>query len=357
MKNELILVINPGSTSTKVALYNGQQELSQRELRHDAAQLKKFPHINDQLPFREAAVLQYLADEYVALTDLAAIAARGGVVGQLEPGAYEIDTCFVERSLHSKAPHPANLAPVIAYALAQEAGIPAYVYDAVCGCGVPERMYTITGLPELERPFLTHVLNSRAVSIAQAARDGAALEEVTYIVTHLGGGITTNLVHHGRIVDFVGDDEGGLSPERSGGVPVRPLVKLCFSGAFTEKELQEKLKGMGGVMGYLGTNDMREVERRADSGDGEAALILETMALQISQDIASLAPDVEGRVDRIILTGGLAHSRRFTEMVTRRVSFLAPVTVIPGAYEMEALAYGALRVLRGQEPARRLPQD
>lgn len=357
MKHELILVINPGSTSTKVALYDGQQELSQRELRHDAAQLKKFPHINDQLPFREDAVLQYLADEHVALTDLAAIAARGGVVGQLEPGAYEIDSRFVERSLHSKAPHPANLAPVIAYALAQEAGIPAYVYDAVCGCGVPERMYTITGLPELERPFLTHVLNSRAVSIAQAARDGVALEEVTYIVTHLGGGITTNLVHHGRIVDFVGDDEGGLSPERSGGVPVRPLVKLCFSGAYTEKELQEKLKGKGGVMGYLGTNDMREVERRADSGDGEAALLLETMALQISQDIASLAPDVEGRVDRIILTGGLAHSRRFTDMVTRRVSFLAPVTVIPGAYEMEALAYGALRVLRGQETARRLPQD
>ena len=233
MRNELILVINPGSTSTKVALFEGQKELSQRELRHDAAELKKFPHINDQREFREAAVLQYLKDEQVALIDLAAIATRGGVVGQLEPGAYEINETFVERSLHSKAPHPANLAPVIGYALAQEAGIPAYVYDAVCGCGVPEKMYTITGLPELERPFLTHVLNSRAVSIAQAKKDGVKLEDVTYIVTHLGGGITTNLVHHGRIMDFVGDDEGGLSPERSGGVPVRPLVKLCYSGRYT----------------------------------------------------------------------------------------------------------------------------
>ena len=354
MRNELILVINPGSTSTKVALFEGQKELSQRELRHDAAELKKFPHINDQREFREAAVLQYLKDEQVALIDLAAIATRGGVVGQLEPGAYEINETFVERSLHSKAPHPANLAPVIGYALAQEAGIPAYVYDAVCGCGVPEKMYTITGLPELERPFLTHVLNSRAVSIAQAKKDGVKLEDVTYIVTHLGGGITTNLVHHGRIMDFVGDDEGGLSPEHSGGVPVRPLVKLCYSGRYTEKEMQEKLKGKGGVMGYLGTNDMREVERRVDSGDTEASLIFETMALQISQDIASLAPDVNGKVDRIILTGGLAHSKRFTELVARRVAFIAPVTVIPGAYEMEALAFGALRVLWGEEQARRL---
>ena len=152
----------------------------------------------------------------------------------------------------------------------------------------------------------------------------------------------------------MGDDEGGLSPERSGGVPVRPLVKLCYSGRYTEKEMQEKLKGKGGVMGYLGTNDMREVERRVDSGDTEASLIFETMALQISQDIASLAPDVNGKVDRIILTGGLAHSKRFTELVARRVAFIAPVTVIPGAYEMEALAFGALRVLWGEEQARRL---
>lgn len=354
MENELIFVINPGSTSTKVALFRGQTAVSQQELRHDAAELKKFPHINDQLAFRKAAVLQYLADQQTALTDLTAIAARGGVVGQLEPGAYEINRQLAERSLHSPAPHPANLAPVIAYALAQEAGIPAYIYDAVCGCGIPERMYTITGLPELERPFLTHVLNCRAVSIAQAARDGRRLEDVTYIVTHLGGGITTNLVHHGRIVDFVGDDEGGLSPERSGGVPVRPLVKLCYSGAYTEREMQEKLKGRGGVTGYLGTNDMRQVERRMDDGDAEATLIFRTMALQIAQDIASLAPDVDGRVDRIILTGGLAHSSRFTDLVTRRVSFIAPVTVIPGTYEMEALACGVLRVLRKQETAHRL---
>ena len=215
-------------------------------------------------------------------------------------------------------------------------------------------MYTITGVPELKRAFLTHVLNSRAVSIAQARKDGRKLEESTYIVTHLGGGITTNVVHQGRILDFVGDDEGGLSPERSGGVPVRPLVKLCYSGKYSEKEMQSRLKGKGGILAYLGTNDIREVERRVDNGDEYARLIFETMAMQIAQDIASLAPDVCGRVDKIILTGGIARSVRFTDLVKKRVSFLAPVVVIPGAFEMEALAGGVLRVLRGEEEAHRL---
>lgn len=161
-------------------------------------------------------------------------------------------------------------------------------------------------------------------------------------------------MHQGRILDFVGDDEGGLSPERSGGVPVRPLVKLCYSGKYSEKEMQSRLKGKGGILAYLGTNDIREVERRVDNGDEYARLIFETMAMQIAQDIASLAPDVCGRVDKIILTGGIARSVRFTDLVKERVSFLAPVVVIPGAFEMEALAGGVLRVLRGEEEAHRL---
>ena len=354
MKREFILVINPGSTSTKVALYDGETLRDELELKHSAEDLKGFEGINDQLAFRQAAVEAYLKERKVKLSDLSAIATRAGVVGQLEPGAYLIDDLFADRSLHSSTPHPANLAPVIGHALAEKAGIRAYAYDAVCGCGVPEEMYTITGVPELKRAFLTHVLNSLAVSIAQARKDGRKLEESTYIVTHLGGGITTNLVHQGRILDFVGDDEGGLSPERSGGVPVRPLVKLCYSGKYSEKEMQSRLKGKGGILAYLGTNDIREVERRVDNGDEYARLIFETMAMQIAQDIASLEPDVCGRVDKIILTGGIARSVRFTDLVKERVSFLAPVVVIPGAFEMEALAGGVLRVLRGEEEAHRL---
>lgn len=172
MEKELIFVINPGSTSTKVALYDGDTLRDELELKHSAEDLKRFGGINDQLAFRQAAVEEYLERQGVRLSDLAAIAARAGVVGELEPGAYLINKTFVDRSLHSPAPHPANLAPVIGYALADKAGIRAYAYDAVCGCGVPEEMYTITGVPEIKRAFLTHVLNSRAVSIAQAKKDG-----------------------------------------------------------------------------------------------------------------------------------------------------------------------------------------
>jgi butyrate kinase len=220
MKRELILVINPGSTSTKVAIYDGAKEMDTLELKHNAEDLSQFHSINDQLEFRKAAVLEYLSDRNVKPYELSAIACRGGVVGQLESGAYLVDKSFAEASLNSPAPHPANLSPVIGYEIAKEANeklgvaedsqgaLKAYVYDAVCGCGNPTRVFTITGIPEIEKPFLTHVLNSRAVSIEQARRDGVDLQNTTYIVTHLGGGITTNLIKSGKIVDFVGDDEG-----------------------------------------------------------------------------------------------------------------------------------------------------
>jgi len=363
MKRELILVINPGSTSTKVAIYDGAKEINTLELKHSAENLSQFHSINDQLEFRKSAVLKYLSDMNIKPWELSAIACRGGVVGQLESGAYLVDEKFVEASFNSPAPHPANLAPIIGYEIAREANkesgidedspeaLKAYVYDAVCGCGKPTRVFTITGIPEIERPFLTHVLNSRAVSIEQARRDGVDLKDTTYIVTHLGGGITTNLIKAGKVMDFVGDDEGGLSPERSGGLPVRPLVKLCYSGKFTEKEMQKRLKGNGGIMAYLGTNDLREVEKRIAQGDDLARLVFDAMVLQIAKDIGSLATVVCGKVDKIILTGGMAYSKALTGDLKERVGFLAPVSVIPGTYEMEALSQGILRVLHGQEEA------
>lgn len=349
--SHLILVINPGSTSTKVALYDDDRERDSRTLNHPAEDLQKYPAVNDQLDFRRRAVRDYLAERGVRLTDLAAIAARGGVVGQLESGAHLVDEAFARASFTSTTPHVANLAPVIARELAEEAGIRAYVYDPVCACGRPAEIFTISGLPEIPRPFLTHVLNCRAVSIEQARRDGRKLEETSYVVSHLGGGITTNLIHQGKILDLVADDEGTLSPERAGGLPCRALVRLAHSGRYTEKELQTRMKGRGGLMAYLGTNDLIEVEKRLDQGDEKARLVFEAMALQISKDIASLFPVVEGRVDKIILTGGLAHSARLTGLIGRRVGFLAPVAVMAGTFEMPALALGVLRVLQGLEEA------
>lgn len=369
MGNELILVINPGSTSTKTGIFRGKEKLDVREIRHSAEALRNFHSINEQLEFRKDEVLNYLQDQGIAPEDLTAVACRGGVVGQLKTGAYLVDQTFAKDSYYAVIPHPANLAPVIGYEIARKANekkgeagkdtekVRAYVYDPVCGCGVPEKIYTITGIPEVEKPFLTHVLNSRAVSIEQAARDQKRLEDTTYIVAHLGGGITVNLVKGGRILDFVGDDEGGFSPERSGGLPVRPLVGLCYSGTYTEKEMQKRLKGKGGLMAYLGLNDLRDVQGRIDRGDEKAKLIFDAMILQTAKDIVSLGAVTCGEVDKIIFTGGMAYSGIFTEGLRKRVEFLAPVCVIAGTYEMEALAGGILRVLRGEENAHRLAEE
>ncbi len=354
--NTTILVINPGSTSTKLALYRGEKELYSANIEHSKEELAPYPSINDQLPLRKKTVLRFLQQCDISLDNIDAIATRGGVVGKLESGAYLIDAALVEASLNSPAPHPANLAPVIGHELAKDAGstIPAYLYDAVCGCGSPERLFLYSGFPELERVFLTHVLNSRAVAIEQAKREKKELADRTYIVVHMGGGITTNLLQGGKIIDLVADDEGTFSPERSGGVPCRKLVKLCYSGKYSEKEMQKRLKGAGGLMAYLGTNDLLEVERRIDEGDKEAERTLEAMALQIAKDIGSLAPVVAGELDAIILTGGLAFSEKLTSLIKEKVSFLAEVAVIPGSFEMEALAQGILRVMQGEEQAKTL---
>lgn len=355
---EYILVINPGSTSTKVAIYDGEKKINEKTIEHSAQELGRFAEINDQFAFRKAAVAGYVAEMGLKLSDLSAIAVRGGVVGQLESGAYLVDEAFAEASRNSPIPHPANLSPVIGYELAKEAGgaVRAYVYDAVCGCGVPDPIFTYTGMPEIEKPFLTHVLNSRAVSIEQAKRDGKALEDTVYIVCHLGGGVTSNLLKGGKIVEFVGDDEGGFSPERSGGVPCRELVKFCFRSGLTEKEVQKKLKGQGGLLAYLGVNDAREAEKMAES-DPRAKTIYDAMIMQLSKDIGSLAPVVLGKVDKIILTGGMAYSEYLTAEMKKRVEFIAPVSVIPGTYEMEALAKGVHRVLTGRESAHRFAES
>lgn len=346
-----ILVINPGSTSTKIALYENEKEIDTRTLHHSAEELAKCEEINDQLELRRNTVLDYLELMEKPVDSLSAIAARGGVIGKLNCGAYLIDEPLVKASINSPAPHAANIAPVIAYELAKNAGIKAYIYDAVCGCGNPQEIFTITGMPEIEKPFLTHVLNSRAVAIQQAKKDGKEFAKTTYIVSHFGGGITVNLIHKGEILDIIGDDEGAFSPERSGGLPCRPLVKLCYSGKYSEKEIQKKMKGQGGMKAYLGTNDLKEVEDMILKGNKKAETYYQAMAMQVAKDIGALSTVTEGIVDKIILTGGLAFSEKFTDLIIKRTRFIAPVSVIPGTCEMQALASGVYRVLNGEERA------
>lgn len=348
----LILVINPGATSTKVALFDGTVERCSENLEHPVEELSKFKDINDQLEMREKAVYEFLDRQGVKVSDIDGIAARGGCVAELETGAYVIDEHFTQLARDTINPHASNLAIMIAHEMKKEYGVPAYAYDLVCGTGKPEEMFTLSGVPELAKPFLGHVLNARAVSFEQARRDGKSIYEQTYISAHLGGGCSGELVVNGVIKDQIGDDEGCFSPERCGGVPCRKLVRLCYSGKYTEKEMQKKLKSESGFKAYLGTTDIREVVKMIEEGDEFAKVVLDAFILQIARVIGQLAVAVDGKVDKIILTGGIAHNKMVTDGVTKRVEFIAPVVIIPGSFKMEALAGGVDRVLRGEEEAR-----
>lgn len=350
MKDACLLILNPGSTSTKVALFDGEALLHEENLEHSAEELAKFKVMVDQFDFRMGAVKDYLARHNVAVKNLTGVASRGGVVGQtLQPGAYLIDDTFLEAVAKVKTGHPTEISPRIASEIAKEAGVNAYCYDLVCGAGKPNPLYQVSGIPQIKRPFETHVLNSRAVCFEQAKRDGVHITEQNYIVAHMGGGITTNLVEKGVIIDLVADDEGTFSPERAGGLPCRSLVKLCYSGKYTKDEMLKLMKGKGGITAYLGTTDLRDVVEKIDGGDQEAKLIFDALVLQIAKNIASLSAVVCGKVDRVILTGGMAYSQRFTDAIAARVAHIAPICVIPGAYEMDALGQGVYRVLTGVE--------
>lgn len=352
-----LLVINPGSTSTKIAIFHEDFLFLETTREHSTEELNVHSSPEEQAQLRREAVLTWIKEVDYETTLFSAIAARGGVIGQLKSGAYRIDHTLKEASLHSTTPHASNLAAVIAFDLAQKWQIPAYLYDAVCGMGEPNPIYTYSGLKDLPRPFLTHVLNTRAVGFHHAHVNKQDLFQKTYIVTHLGGGITTNLLFHGEILDFVGDDEGTFSPERSGGLPARSLVKLSFSGKYTQKQLQTKLKGQGGLVDYFSTNDFRIIEKKAYlEQDQKAKDLIAAMALQISKDIGSMATVAEGNIDAILLTGGLAHSTKLCQQIEKRVRYIAPVTRYPGSFEMEALAKGVLRVLRGEEIAHRFTE-
>lgn len=348
----LILVINPGATSTKVALFEGEKELVSESLEHSAEELKQYKEINDQLEMREKAVYDFLERNGYKCSDLNGVAARGGCVAELETGAYVVDDHFTELARDTINPHASNLAILIANDIRKEYGVPAYAYDLVCGTGKPQEMFTLSGAPLISRPFLTHVLNSRAVAFEQAKRDNTTIYDQTYIVCHLGGGCSTNLIHKGTIIDLFGDDENCFTPERSGDVPCRKLVRLCFSGKYTEKEVQKMLKGNGGLKGYLGTTDMRDVLKMIDEGDEFAKVVFDAMVLQLAKNIGAISTVVCGEVDKIIITGGIAYNQRFVDEVIKRVKYIAPVVVIPGAFEMEALAGGIDRVLKGEEEAR-----
>jgi butyrate kinase len=351
-----IFVINTGSTSTKIGLYDGGESSYTKELTHSVQALKEFSSLSEQLPYRKTAIEAALQEDGVTLGALSAVAARGGTFGYAEGGAYLVEENLLEACRHPITNHPSNLSALLAYELAKQYGCQAYIYDAVCVNEVTE-LARVTGLHDvLRRPF-SHVLNTRAMARAVAQEQGKRYEEMNFIVAHLGGGISINVHDHGKIVDLVCDDEGPMSPERAGRLNGKALIDLCYSGKYDKAAMMRRIKGAGGLVDHLGTADLRLIERKITEGDTHAAFVLGAMSYQIAKDIAALSAVVRGQVDVIILTGGGAHCRQLVRPIIDRVSYLAPVVLRPGAVEMEALRSGVARVLDGEEQAKIYRKD
>ncbi len=343
-----VLAINPGSTSTKIAVYDDETVIMKASVEHGAA-LTGFSRVADQYDLRKAAVLDALGQALIPLKTLDAVVGRGGFLPPVVSGAYVVNQAMVRRLAEAPSvEHAANLAAPIALSLAQAIGLSAYIYDSVAVDEL-EPIARLSGCAEVERLSLSHALNMRATAIRCAKDLGKPYRACDFVVAHLGGGITLSAHQRGRMVDLVSDDEGPFSPERAGALPAKDLIRLCYSR--DEESVRRMLRGDGGLRSYLGTNDALAVENRVVAGDAKARLVYQAMAYQCAKAIGSLATVLSGRLDAIILTGGLARSSMLVDWISERVSFIAPVHVYPGENELEALAFGALRVLRGEERA------
>lgn len=346
-----LLIVNPGSTSTKLAVYDDDQPLFTRNIPHSAEELAPFPNVADQFALRRDLLLQTLQDAGVPLMSLHACVGRGGLLPPLGSGAYRVNPLMLEVLRHRPVmEHASNLGAPLAAAVADPLGIAAFIYDPVT-VDEMEPLARITGLREVTRNSVGHMLNMRATALRHAAQSGIPYAASALLVVHLGGGITLSLHVGGRIIDMISDDEGPFSPERAGGLPAFQLVALSAREGATRASVMRRLQRQGGLMDWFGTANARQIEARIAGGDAEAALVYEAMAHNVAKNIGKLAVVTRGKLDAILLTGGLAYSHRLTKWITERVAFLAPVHVLPGENEMEALALGGLRVLRGQEQA------
>ena len=349
-----LLIINPGSTSTKISVYEDEKSLLEQTLRHSVEELKDFTSIIDQYQFRKEIILETLHGQGINLNKLSAVVGRGGLLKPIAGGTYAVNDLMAEHLKQGlQGQHASNLGGLIAREIANQFNIPAYIVDPVVVDELSD-LARVSGMPEIERRSIFHALNQKAVARQAAEELGKEYAEANLIVVHLGGGISVGAHQQGRVVDVNNalDGEGPYSPERAGGLPVGDLVKLCFSGKYTQEEIYKKLVGQGGMVAYLGTNDGRTVQDRVDAGDKDAELIYKAMAYQIAKEVGSCAAALKGDVDAIVLSGGLAYDRQYlTPWIEERVSFIAPVKVYPGEAEMLALALGGLRVLSGREEA------
>ncbi len=347
-----ILAVNPGSTSTKIALYEDEKCIFKDNLSHPHSEISKFDSLLGQAAYRSDAIATALEAKGVKLGSLSALVVRGGILKPLKGGVYTVDDEMYD-DLHSfrYGRHASNLGGIIALPLAKELGIPAFTVDPVT-VDEFEDAARFSGFKDVSRLSMAHTLNMKAVARKAAAESGTSYDELNLVIVHLGSGISVSAHRRGRMIDVNNaNNEGPFSLERTGTLPALALIRLCFSGSYNEKEMMDLICVNGGIYSYLGTKDFREVEKSVADGDTFARRVVEAMAYQVSKETAAMTAVLSGEVDMIIITGGMAHSKLLTDMIKDRVSFLAPVVLVPGEEELEALALGALRVLRGEEKA------
>ncbi len=349
-----MLIVNPGSTSTKMALFDGDRKSAEEVIRHDQKEVARFDNVADQFEYRLHAISAWIESLSLQEGQIKAVVGRGAPLKPLEGGSYAIndDMLHAVRSMQYSN-HASNLGAILARYLGERFDVPAFISDPITVDNFTE-VARVSGLPEIERKCRSHALNIKAVCRREAEKQGKNLDQVNFVAVHMGGGISVAALQRGRIVD-VNDGllgMGPFSPDRAGALPIGGLVTLCYSGGFSQKEMVDKLSKTSGLTAYLGQADLQEVEKMIDAGDQKALLCFNAMAYQIAKEIGQAAVVLRGDFEAIVLTGGMAHSRRLTDEIGHYTSFLGTVTVVPGEFEMEALAAAGLRFLTGQEELR-----
>lgn len=347
------LIINPGSTSTKIGVFEDETLLFEETLRHSTEEISQYAAIVDQKDFRKNIILDLMKEKNFDMKSLDVIVGRGGMLKPIPGGTYAVtDDLLADLKVGVQGQHASNLGGILAREIGDSIGVPSYIVDPV----VVDELMPIarySGVPELPRTSVFHALNQKAVAKRYAKETGVPYASLNLIVVHMGGGVSVSAHEKGKIVDVFNalDGDGAFSPERAGAVPSGALIKMCFSGKYTEKEVYKKLVGGGGFNAYCGTNDMRDVEKMVDEGDKHAEEIREAFILQVAKDIGSMACVLNGKIDQIIMTGGIAYDKAVVNGLKERAGFIAPVTVYPGEDELLALAQGAIRVMTGEEKA------
>ena len=346
-----IFAINPGSTSTKIAIFDGETMLFSKNITHDARRLKEFQEISDQFEFRKEAILKELAEAGMALDTMEVFVGRGGGTASVEGGVYTINETMLKDTRSGKyVKHPACLGPQLAKEFADHYNRPSYVVNPP-DTDEFQDLARVTGLKGIYRESKIHALNQKEIGIRYARSKGKRYEEMNLIICHIGGGVSVTAHRKGRMVDSndIAHGDGPMAPTRCGQIPVKDVVTMCFSGKYTEKEMRDKITKTGGLVDHLGTSDAREVTAMIAAGNQYAKLIYDAMLYEVGKTAGSMAAVLKGKVDGIILTGGISHDPYVVEKLKEMLSFLAPITVMAGEFEMEALAAGALRVLRGDK--------